>query len=109
MGRAAYGRNMTAEFDCRSTFDEQSTLRLVYDSINQGKPVILYVNATSGNEHWVTVVGYENADATKLRPENFIVLDSNFAFALEPVSSRPTATRCATAIRSATCASRKQA
>ncbi len=81
-----YGRNMTAEFDCRSTFDEQSTLRLVYDSINQGKPVILYVTATTGNEHWVTVVGYENADATKLRPENFIVLDSNFAFALEPIS-----------------------
>ncbi len=82
-----YGRNMTAEFDCYSTnYDEQSTLRMVYDAINQGKPVILYVTTTSGNQHWVTIVGYENADENFLRPENFIMLDSNYAFSLEPTS-----------------------
>ena len=81
-----YGRNMTAEFDCYQTWDEQTTLRMLYDAINQGKPSILYVTTTSGNQHWVTVVGYENADENNLRPENFIMLDSNYAFNLEPVS-----------------------
>ncbi len=81
-----YGRNMTAEFDCYQTWDEQSTLRMLYDAINQGKPSILYVTTTSGNQHWVTIVGYENADENNLRPENFIMLDSNYAFSLEPLS-----------------------
>ncbi len=81
-----YGRNMTAEFDCYQTKDQQTTLRMLYDAINQGKPSILYVTTTSGNQHWVTIVGYENADENNLRPENFIMLDSNYAFDLEPVS-----------------------
>lgn len=82
-----YGRNMTGEFDCWNYYDQQSTLRALYDAINAGHPCIVYVTTTSGNQHWVAVVGYENvSDPNNLSPESFIMLDPNYAFSCEPCS-----------------------
>lgn len=82
-----YGRNMTEEFDCWNYYDQQSTLRSLYDAINAGHPCILYVTTTSGSQHWVAIIGYENVDdANNLSPSNFIMLDSNYAFDCRPCS-----------------------
>ena len=80
-----YGRNMTSEFDCYQTYDQQSTLRRLYDSIDAGHPCIVYVTTTSGNQHWVAVIGYEGVDDPgNLKLSNFVMLDSNYAFDCEP-------------------------
>ncbi len=82
-----YGRNMTGEFDCFNYYDQQATLRALYDSINSGHPCILYVTTTSNNQHWVAIVGYENVDdPDNLSLGNFIMLDSNYAFDSQPCS-----------------------
>ena len=71
-----YGKNMTGEFKCLSLWDEASVLHTLYDAVNEGHPVVLFVTTGSGNQHWVTVVGYENVDdPDNLSTDNFIILD----------------------------------
>lgn len=82
-----YGRNMTAEFECLSLYDEDSVLRTLYDSVNEGRPVVLFVSTGSGGMHWVTVVGYENvSDPNNLSLGNFLMLDPDWASGTEPES-----------------------
>ena len=57
-----YGKNMTDEFDCRVIGSESEVLRTLYNAINDGHPVVLYVTTGSGSQHWVTVIGYEGVD-----------------------------------------------
>lgn len=80
-----YGKNMTDEFDCRVIGDEATVLRTLYDAINEGHPVILFVTTASGSQHWVTVVGYENvSDPNNLSTENFLMLDPDMTSTTEP-------------------------
>lgn len=75
-----YGKNMTDEFDCRVIGSEAEVLRTLYNAINDGHPVVLYVTTKSNSQHWVTVVGYENVDdPDNLTTDNFIVLDPDSA------------------------------
>ena len=75
-----FGKNMTDEFDCRVINSESEVLRTLYDAVNEGHPVVLYVTTKSNSQHWVTVVGYENVDdPDNLTTDNFIVLDPDSA------------------------------
>ena len=57
------------------------SLRVVYDQINQGKPVVMHVAnnsswGTAGNQHWVLVVGYQNvSNPDSIGMGNLLVLD----------------------------------
>lgn len=82
-----YGKNMTDEFDCRVIGSESEVLRTLYNAINDGHPVVLYVTTGSGSQHWVTVIGYEGVDnPDNLSTDNFIILDPDRTSGLEPES-----------------------
>ena len=82
-----YGKNMTDEFDCRVIGSESEVLRALYNAINDGHPVVLYVTTGSGSQHWVTVIGYEGVDnPDNLSTDNFIILDPDRTSGLEPES-----------------------
>ena len=57
------------------------SLRIVYDQINSGKPVVMHVAnnsswGTAGNQHWVLVIGYQNvSNADSISMGNLLVLD----------------------------------
>ena len=71
-----YGSNMQSSFTYYTVSGQQAILRKCYDSINEGRPVILWVTQTSGKQHWVTIVGYQNVtDANSLSLSNFLMLD----------------------------------
>lgn len=57
---------------------EAETYKFIYDQINLGRPVIVYVTGgRSTGQHWVTVVGYQNVtDVNKLSSSNFLYIDS---------------------------------
>ena len=81
------GKNMTDEFDCRVIGSESEVLRTLYNAINDGHPVVLYVTTGSGSQHWVTVIGYEGVDnPDNLSTDNFIILDPDRTSGLEPES-----------------------
>ena len=82
-----YGKNMEDEFDCRVIGSESEVLRALYNAINDGHPVVLYVTTGSGSQHWVTVIGYEGVDnPDNLSTDNFIILDPDRTSGLEPES-----------------------
>ncbi len=59
----------------RSVGSDEQLLREAYDQISAGKPTVIHV-AWSGGEHWITLIGYENAtDPDHLTLSNFIALD----------------------------------
>lgn len=54
----------------------QGILRTLYDSINAGKPAIIYVTGRTGIQHYVTIVGYKNvSNANSLSLSNFLYID----------------------------------
>lgn len=88
---SAYAKGMWGEFEYRTTSDEQSTLRALYDAVNAGKPSVVYVSRPGGWQHWVCVVGYQNAsDPNNLSLGNFLMLDpaSGSSFEPEPLDCR---------------------
>lgn len=58
-----------------------SSLKVVYDQINQGKPVVIHVVnnsswGTPGNQHWVLAIGYQNvSNANSIGLGNLLVVD----------------------------------
>lgn len=59
----------------RSVGSDEQLLREAYDQISAGRPTVVHVT-WSGGEHWVALIGYENAtDPDHLTLANFIALD----------------------------------
>ncbi len=62
--------------------EERLAYFYLYQDIQNGKPSIAQVRGSSGNTHFVTVVGFKNVTSfEELGPENFIIIDpgvSNF-------------------------------
>lgn len=59
----------------RSVGSDEQLLREAYDQITAGKPTVIHVT-WSGGEHWIALIGYENAtDPDHLTLSNFIALD----------------------------------
>lgn len=59
----------------RSVGTDEQLLREAYDQIASGKPTVIHVT-WSGGEHWIALIGYENAaDPDRLTLSNFIALD----------------------------------
>lgn len=59
----------------RDVGTDEQLLREAYDQISAGKPTVIHVT-WSGGEHWIALIGYENAaDPDHLSLSNFIALD----------------------------------
>ena len=59
----------------RCVGSDEQLLREAYDQISAGKPTVIHVT-WSGGEHWIALIGYENAvDPDHLTLSNFIALD----------------------------------
>lgn len=59
----------------RCVGSDEQLLREAYDQISAGKPTVIHVS-WSGGEHWIALIGYENAtDPDHLTLSNFIALD----------------------------------
>ena len=59
----------------RSVGTDEELLREAYDEISSGRPTVVHVS-WSGGEHWIALIGYENAaDPDHLTLDNFIALD----------------------------------
>ena len=63
---------------------KQGMLRIIYDQINSGNPVCLYVTGhyrsnyawSASGDHWVTVVGYrQSANRDSLKESDFYMID----------------------------------
>lgn len=55
---------------------ELGTLQAIYNSLNKGRPAIVYVQGKRSTEHWVAVIGYTNdAIYTDLKVNNFLIID----------------------------------
>lgn len=55
---------------------EQEVLQAAYGQLTAGRPCILHVTGKTGNQHWVTLIGYKNVvNAGKLSAVNFVALD----------------------------------
>ena len=55
---------------------EQAVLQAAYSQLLAGRPCILHVTGKTGNQHWVTLVGYKNVTVgTALTAANFIAID----------------------------------
>ena len=55
---------------------EQEVLQAAYGQLLANKPCILHVTGKTGNQHWVTLVGYRNVTAgTALTAANFVAID----------------------------------
>lgn len=55
---------------------EQEVLQAAYGQLLANKPCILHVTGKTGNQHWVTLVGYRNVTAgTALAAANFVAID----------------------------------
>lgn len=76
----AYNWNHASEFTDFFSDDKQETLKVVYNQIKEGKPVIMQVNGNKKGttRHFVTVVGVKsdvkNADSVK--ETDLLILDS---------------------------------
>lgn len=55
---------------------EQEVLQAAYGQLLAEKPCILHVTGKTGNQHWVTLIGYRNVTAgTTLTAANFVAID----------------------------------
>ena len=73
-----FGKSMGATYDMINlpNDDEQGKLSALRKAIDEGHPVVLHTKATTGNERWVTIVGYQNiTDPNKLTLANFVMYD----------------------------------
>jgi hypothetical protein len=60
----------------------QAVFKAVYDSINNGKPVVVRVKGNGSDGHYIILVGYQNVtNVNALSAKNFLMIDpvkSNF-------------------------------
>ncbi len=54
---------------------EQEVLQAAYGQLLANRPCILHVTGKNGNQHWVTLTGYQNVTAGVLTAANFIAVD----------------------------------
>lgn len=59
------------------TMSSSLNLKLIYQTLQAGKPVIVGAQKADGGWHWVTVVGYGNLDPAKLTASMFYINDPN--------------------------------
>lgn len=66
----------------------------VYDSINNGKPVVVRVNGNGSSGHYITIVGYRNVtNVNSLSAGNFLMIDpvrGNFNKGIVPMTEGST-------------------
>ena len=76
---SAYNWKHAAEFSDYFNDNKQETLKVVYDQIAEGKPVVMQVNGnTSGtSRHFVTVVGIKDGVSSEnVQESDLLILDS---------------------------------
>ena len=57
---------------------EKALFKVLYESINDSKPVVLHVSGNGWNGHYVVVVGYQDVtDVNSLSAANFLIIDSD--------------------------------
>lgn len=59
------------------TLSGSLNLKLIYQTLQAGKPVIVGAQKVGGGWHWVTVVGYGQADPARLTASMFYINDPN--------------------------------
>lgn len=68
-----YGKANYKEYTYKS---KEQVLRMVYDQINKGKPCIIYVNQSSGGQHYVVAYGYQGVkDPNNMSITNLMIID----------------------------------
>lgn len=79
-GENGHGYTGAGNFTTYINDDISQVMRVVYDEINKGKPIILQVNGNKAgtSRHFVTVVGYNSnvKSAASLKPTDLLILDS---------------------------------
>lgn len=72
----------------------QAVFKAVYDSINNGKPVVVRVTGNGSSGHYITLVGYKNVTNTNsLSAKNFLMIDpvkANFSKGIVPMTTGST-------------------
>jgi hypothetical protein len=58
-----------------SYHSEQEVLQAAYGQLLANRPCILHVTGKTGNQHWVTLIGYRNVTTGVLTAANFIGID----------------------------------
>jgi len=76
---SAYNWKHASEFTNYFNDNKTETLKVVYDEIMEGKPVVLQVNGNKSgtSRHFVTVVGVKNGtDKEKITEQDLLIIDS---------------------------------
>lgn len=72
----------------------QAVFKAVYDSINNGKPVVVRVTGNGSSGHYITLVGYKDVtNVNSLSAKNFLMIDpvkANFAKGITSMTSGST-------------------
>lgn len=69
-----YGK---AKYNKKTSKNQNDVFRALYDNINAGKPVMIFVKGRRSSWHYITVVGYQNVKSRdSLSAENFLIIDS---------------------------------
>lgn len=77
---SGYHYRHASSFEEYSSDNKNNVLKVVYDEINSGKPVVLQVNGNKKgtSRHYVTVLGYNSnvKNASQLTEDDLVILDS---------------------------------
>lgn len=66
-----------ANYNKKTSKNQNDVFRAAYDSINAGKPMIVFVKGKRSAWHYITIVGYQNVtSANSLSAANFLIIDS---------------------------------
>lgn len=66
-----------AGFKKKTPSTQNSVYKTAYESINAGKPCIVFVKGKRSSWHYVAIVGYQNVTSTEtLSAKNFLMIDS---------------------------------
>lgn len=69
-----YGK---AKYNKKTSKNQNDVFRALYDNINAGKPVMIFVKGRRSSWHYITVVGYQNVKSRdSLSAGNFLIIDS---------------------------------
>lgn len=83
-----------ANYTAKTGNSNQAVFKAVYDSINNGKPVVVRVTGNGSSGHYITLVGYQNVtDVNALSAKNFLMIDpvkSLFEKGITPMTSGST-------------------
>jgi hypothetical protein len=57
--------------------NRQNQAEIAYDFVHQGMPCVIHVNSSSGNGHWMTVIGYaDKTNKNNVTIDKLVVYDS---------------------------------